>query len=125
MKYALLAYDLDRSLDELPTPDKRALHAGHAAMHTAQSTNRDTTLNSHYRFRSPEQAITVRFDGGDAVRRNGPASSTSAALRALYIVESEDLDAVVAAAAELPAVSAGATVEIWPLTEPSAHRTSR
>jgi hypothetical protein len=52
------------------------------------------------------------------ISREGPASAASGKLRALYLVESDDLDAVVALARRLPAVDAGATVEIWPLTEP-------
>lgn len=119
MKYALLAYDHERSLDELAAADKRALHLGYAALHDATSANSNATLISHYRFRSADQAITVRREAGDLISDAGPASSASATLRALYLVESDDRDTVVALAAELPAVRAGATIEIWPLSEPT------
>ena len=52
------------------------------------------------------------------IRVDGPAGVASGGLRALYLVESDDLDAVVALAGRLPAVAAGATVQIWPLTQP-------
>jgi hypothetical protein len=118
MKYALLGYDLDRSLEVLAGPEKRALHGGHAALHEAQNTEGAVTVVAHYRFRPPQQATTVRLEDGELVRGDGPASETSGGLRALYLVESDDLDAVVELAGRLPAVGAGATVEIWPLTEP-------
>jgi hypothetical protein len=118
MKYALLAYD-DGSLDELPTAKKRALHLGHARRHNMKS---EVTVVSHYRFRPAQHATTVRFEAGSPVRASGPASGFNGTLRALYITEDDDLDAVVQFAADLPAVKAGATVEIWPFTEPrGAH----
>ena len=121
MKYALLGYDLDRSLDELAVEEKRAVHRDHAALHRTANAGSGVTVIGHYRFRPAQQAITVQFAAGDPIRREGPASSASGTLRALYLVESDDLDAVVALASRLPAVGAGATVEIWPLSEPRAH----
>jgi hypothetical protein len=53
------------------------------------------------------------------IRNQAPASPASSTLRALYIVESDTAEAVVELAARLPATQRGATVEIWPLTEPS------
>ena len=58
---------------------------------------------------------------GTAIQADG-ASETSATLRALYILDSDDPDAVVQLAEQLPATLQGATVEIWPLTEPSTPR---
>lgn len=112
------------SLDELDAADKRALHVSHAALHDATSANSNATLISHYRFRPAEQAITIRLEAGDLNSDDGPASSASSSLRALYLVEGDDRDDVVALAAELPAVRAGATIEIWPLSEPTTHRAS-
>lgn len=120
MKYAFLAYD-DGSLDELPAAKKRALHIGHAGRHRTKS---KVTVLSHYRFRPARHATTVRFEGGSLVRDAGSAGSSNGTLRALYIVENDDPEAVVQLAAELPAVRAGATIEIWPLNEPGEHSTS-
>jgi hypothetical protein len=118
MKYVLLGYDLDRSLDDLAGPEKRSLHGRHAGLHKSQNTDSAVTVVAHYRFRPTQQATTVRLEEGELISREGPASAASGKLRALYLVESDDLDAVVALARRLPAVGAGATVEIWPLTEP-------
>ena len=51
MKYALLGYDLDRSLDDLAAPEKRALHGGHGGLNKAQNTSSGVTVVAHYRFR--------------------------------------------------------------------------
>lgn len=114
MKYALLAYG-DSSLDELPAAKKRALHIGHARRHRAKS---QVTILSHYRCRPAQHATTVRLEEGSLVRDSGSASGSKGTLHALYIVEYDDPEAVVQLAAELPAVGAGATIEIWPLSEP-------
>lgn len=115
MKYALLAYDTDRALDELPAAEKRELHAGHAKLHRKKS---DVTVISHYRFRPEQHATTIRLEAGSLIRDTGASSRQQRIPRALYIVESDDPEAVVQVAAELPAAGAGATIEIWPLTEP-------
>lgn len=115
MKYALLAYDTNRTLDQLPAAEKRALHTGHARLHRKK---RNVTVISHYRFRPARHATTVRLEAGSLIRETGPASHSNRAPRALYLVESDDPEAVVRLAAELPAASAGATIEVWPLSEP-------
>ena len=121
MKYVLLGYDLDRSLEHLAAKDKGALHREHAALHLTARASSGVRLISHYRFRSPPEATTVHLAGTDLTRRDGPATRASGALRALYLVESDDLDALVVLAGRLPAVGAGATIEIWPLVEPRIH----
>ena len=120
MKYALLAYDTDHALDELPAAEKRALHTGHARLHGKKS---NVTVISHYRFRPEQHATTIRLEAGSLIRDTGTADHNNRTPRALYVVESDDPEAVVRLAAELPATSAGATIEIWPLSEPAQHRT--
>jgi hypothetical protein len=119
MKYALLGYDLDHTLEHLTADRARALHRGHAQLreHELPTANR-VKLIAHYRFRPASLATTLRIDGEGTVRREGPASDASATLRALYILESDDPDAVTHLAEHLPATTQGATIEIWPLTEP-------
>jgi hypothetical protein len=100
VKYALLGYDLDGSLDRLPAEASRAFHRRQRAHALFGSS---VKLLAHYRVRSEPIA--------------GAASEASAKVRALYILESDDPDAVVRFAEQLPAAEHGATAEIWPLTE--------
>ena len=123
MKYALLGYDLDGTLDQLPGDSKRTLHRRHAGLGEHAPINPGVTILAHYRFR-PSPLATIRHDAntGTAIQVDGAASETSATLRALYILDSDDPDAVIQLAEQLPATLQGATVEIWPLTEPRTPR---
>ena len=97
MKYALLGYDRDGTLDQLVGDDKRALHARHAELRERAPISASVNVLAHYRFR-PSPLATIR-PGGEpgaraVTRSEGAASETSATLRALYILDSDDPDAV-------------------------------
>jgi hypothetical protein len=115
MKYALLGYDTEGLLDGLAADEKRALHRAHRAPHddAQAAANSSVTVIAHYRVRAARQTTTVRLAGDEVVRSEGPSAEASEALRALYLLESED------PAARLPAVRMGGTVEVWPLIEPA------
>ena len=117
MRYALLAYDPGGSLQALSAEDKRGLHRGHAALESDESR---ATVVAHYRFRPARLATTIRLAEDELVERDGAATEASAGLRALYLLESSDPDAVRDLARQLPAVQLGGIVEIWPLAEPNA-----
>jgi hypothetical protein len=123
VKYALLGYDSEGALGALAAEKKRSLHAGHRALHddAAAAISTPARVIAHYRFRPPRHATTVRLAADKLVKTDGPATETSHALRALYLLESEDHDAVIDLAARLPAIQMGGTVEVWPLTEPTDH----
>jgi hypothetical protein len=120
MKYALLGYDTEGSLDSIPPEDKRALHRAHRTLHDDFQSEGTAAVNviAHYRFRPSRLTTTLRRAGDEVARTEGSSSEATEALRALYLVESDDRDAVLDLAARLPAVRMGGTVEVWPLTEP-------
>jgi hypothetical protein len=121
MKYALLGYDSEGSLDGLTAEEKRALHRAHRTLHddVRAAASSSVRVIAHYRVRAARETTTVRLAGDEVVRSEGPSAEASDALRALYLLESEDPDAVIDLAARLPAVRMGGTVEVWPLTEPA------
>ena len=122
MKYALLAYDLEGSLDELAAADKAALHAAHASLSENETPARNrVTVIAHYRFRPARLMTIVRLTADGPIRSEGPASIQSESLRALYVLEADDIDAAAELATRLPALQQGASVEIWPLAEPLSH----
>jgi hypothetical protein len=123
VKYALLGYDTEGSLDSLDAEDKRALHRAHRALHDdfQAAASASVSVIAHYRFRPARGATTVRRSDGEVVRTKGSSSETNEALRALYLVESDDPDAVLDLATSLPAVRMGGTIEVWPLIEPDPH----
>ena len=118
MTYALLVYAIPESLRSLSSEDKRSLHGEHQA--TAS-----TSVIAHYTFRPPRLATTVRIDGDQIVKTEGPSAETSERLRAFYVLESDEPDAVLAFASQIPAVRLGGTVEVWPLIEPGQHARER
>lgn len=120
MKYALLAYDTEGSLDSLPSEDKRALHKAHRALHDEHQAAASSTASviAHYRLRSSRLTTTVQLANDEIVKTEGPSAEANEALRALYLIESDEPDAVLDLATQLPAVRMGATVEVWPLIEP-------
>ena len=120
MIYALLGYDDQGAIDELAVDDQRAFHAAHRLLHGHLRTERPSAAHvlSHYRFRPPRLVTTIRKAGDTVARNEGPATVTSGALRALYLVEAADPGAVLDLAGQLPAINAGGTIEVWPLTEP-------
>jgi hypothetical protein len=120
VKYALLGYDAKGSLDSLDAQDKRALHREHRTLHDDSQAPASASVSviAHYRFRPARGATTVRRSHGEVVRTTGSYSETNEALRALYLVESDDPDAVLDLATSLPAVHMGGTVEVRPLIEP-------
>jgi len=123
MKYALLGYDTGGSLDGLPPEEKRILHGAHRSLHDDVQTAASPAVAviAHYRLRPPRHTTTVRLTGDDIVTSEGPSAAASEALRAIYLLESDDPDAVLDLAARLPAVRMGGTVEVWPLIESNRH----
>jgi hypothetical protein len=123
MKYALFGYDTDGSLERLAAEDKRALHGEHRTLYekTEAASTASVSVIAHYRFRPARLTTTVRLAGEDIVKLEGPAAEASNGLRALYLLESDDPDAVLDLATRLPAVGMGGSVEVWQLTEPDQH----
>lgn len=119
MKYALLVYDSGGSCDELSVEDKRALHDADA--YQAIGTGSENLL-AHYRLRSPQLTTTIHSTGDGAIRTVGPAAEANNALRALFLLESDDPETVLDLAERLPAIRMGGSVEVWPLIEPRPHR---
>jgi hypothetical protein len=122
MKYALLGYDSDGSLDALAPEEKRSLHRDHRATHNEAAATSNPSVNeiAHYRLR-PHLATTIRVAGRELVRSEGPETNAGGVLRALYLLEADSPDAALDFASRLPALRLGGHVEIWPLTEPNPH----
>lgn len=120
MNYALLVYISAESWEGLSPEDRRSLHVDHqAAASTAAN------VIAHYRFRPPQLTTTVRLDGDQIARTEGPSSESGEGLRALYMLESDEPDAVLDFASQHPAVRVGGTAELWPLVAAGGHERAR
>ncbi len=119
MNYAVLVFVAPESLRGLASEDKRSLHGEHQAPPASVS------LIAHYRFRPARTATTIRLNEEQIVKTEGPSADTSERLRALYVLESDQQDAVLEFATQHPAVRLGGTAEIWPLIEAGKHDRER
>jgi hypothetical protein len=79
MKYALLGYDLDGSLEHVAADAKRTLHGRHGELHEHASIGDSIKLIAHYRFR-PSPLATIR--PGSESGTGTPALSEGAASEA-------------------------------------------
>jgi hypothetical protein len=62
----------------------------------------------------PENATTVRVEGGKTLTTNGPFVGMKEAVGGVFILEADDLDAAIEVAARVPAARYGGAVEIRP-----------
>lgn len=62
----------------------------------------------------PENATTVRVEGGKTLTTDGPFVGMKEAIGSLFILEADDLDAAIELAARVPAARHGGAVEIRP-----------
>jgi hypothetical protein len=112
MKYALFVYDAPSSWHAMPVEKRHGAHGEYHAL--AESPG----VIGHYRFRPPEASTTVRVEDDQVVRSPGPLHDTAErALRALFLLESDDREAMLALAASTPAARMGGAVEVRPLAE--------
>jgi len=116
MNYALLIYITPEQMKGLSSEETRSLHGDYEA--AAPTSAR---VIAHYRLRPPQLTTTVRKDGDTIERVEGASSETSEGLRALYLLESDEPDAVLDFASQHPAVGIGGTAEVWPLIAPGRH----
>ena len=63
----------------------------------------------------PEQATTVRVDGGEPSVAGGPYVDVKGAVGGYFVLGAEDHDAAVAVAAKVPAARLGGAIEVRPV----------
>lgn len=120
MKYAVLAYT-DADWDDRPQAEKRRVH-GRGVYGTLHSDS--AQVLAHYRVAPSRPVVALELAGEDLVRSAPLRSDDRPHLRALFLVESDDADAVVELARRLPVLGLGGTVEIWPVAQPSLSRSA-
>jgi hypothetical protein len=62
----------------------------------------------------PENATTVRVEGGRALTTDGPFAGMKEAVGGFFILEADNLDAAIEVASRVPAARYGGAVEIRP-----------
>jgi hypothetical protein len=108
MTYALLVYDRDDALANLPEDERAAIHAEYANFARTPGIR-------GYRLQPAERATTLRIhDGGDELSP-GPVVNDLQQLVGFYLVDSGDPEHAVGLARRIPAARLGGVIQVHPL----------
>jgi hypothetical protein len=110
MKYAMLIYQgpaLERQA-ELTEEEQKQVYADYEQINQTQGVTPGVPMGL------PENATTVRVEGGKTLTTDGPFIGMKEAVGGWFILEADDLDAAIEVAARVPAARYGGAVEIRP-----------
>ncbi len=110
MKYVMLIYQGDALERQaaLPEEERKQVYADY------QGINELPGVATVPPMGLPENATTVRVEGGRTLTTDGPFVGMKEALGSLFILDVDDLDAAIEVAARVPAARYGGAVEIRP-----------
>ncbi len=110
MKYVMLVYQgpaLERQA-ELSEDEQKQVRADY------QGINETPGVTGGLPMGLPENATTVRVEGGRTLTTDGPFVGMKEAVGSWFILEADNLDAAIELAAKVPAARYGGAVEIRP-----------
>ncbi|MEU8233356.1 YciI family protein [Actinoplanes sp. NPDC004185] len=110
MKYIMLIYQgpaIERQ-NALPEEDRKQVYADY------QGINETPGVTPMPPMGLPENATTVRVEGGRTLTTDGPFAGMKESVGGLFILEADNLDAAIEVAARVPAARYGGAVEIRP-----------
>lgn len=110
MQYVMLIYQgtaLERQA-ALPEEEQKQVYADYGAI------NETPGVTSGPPMGLPQNATTVRVDGGKTLTTDGPFVGMKEAVGGYFVLEADDLDAAIEVAARVPAARYGGAVEIRP-----------
>jgi hypothetical protein len=79
-----------------------------------QGINETTGVTPGLPMEVPENATTVRMEGGKTLTTDGPYVGMKEAVGGVFVLEADDLNAAIEVAARVPAARYGGAVEIRP-----------
>jgi len=110
MKYIMLIYQgpaIERQ-NALPEEDRKQVYADYQAINETPGVTPMPPMGL------PENATTVRVEGGRTLTTDGPFVGMKESVGGLFILEADNLDAAIEVAARVPAARYGGAVEIRP-----------
>lgn len=115
MRYMLLIYSNERSMQAASPEDRETIIAGHRAV--MEETGQRGILRGAEPLEPTATATTVRVESGKPLITDGPFAETKEQLAGYYILDCQDLDEALEWAAKIPSACAGGTgcVEVRPI----------
>jgi hypothetical protein len=117
MKYMLLIHQGTTPVPGGPDWDALSEDEQRAVYTDYQSINETPGVTAGVWLESPENATTVRVEGGKTLTTDGPFVAVKEALGGYLFYEAEDLDAAIELASRIPAARMGGAIEVRPLKE--------
>jgi hypothetical protein len=110
MKYVMLIYQgtaLERQA-ALSEEEQKQVYADYGAINETPGVTPGPPMGL------PENATTVRVEGGKTLTTDGPFVGMKEAVGGFFVLEADDLDAAIEVAARVPGARYGGAVEIRP-----------
>jgi hypothetical protein len=114
MQYVMLIYQGTTPLPgseeaaALSEEELKQIYADYGAINTTPGVTPGLPLGL------PENATTVRVEGGKTLATDGPFVGMKEAVGGFFVLEADDLDAAIEVAARVPAARLGGAIEIRP-----------
>jgi hypothetical protein len=110
MKYVVLVYQGDARERQaaLPAAEQKQVYADYQGVAETPGFSPVPPLGS------PENATTVRVEGGRTLTTDGPFVGMKESVGSVFVLDVADLDAAIEVAARIPAARYGGAVEIRP-----------
>lgn len=115
MDYVLLIYQGTTPLpgtqawEALADEEQRNIYADYGALNQAPGVTPGLPLGL------PENATTVRVEGGRTLAAHGPYAGANEAVGGYVVLEAEDLDDAIELASRIPAARLGGAIEVRPV----------
>jgi hypothetical protein len=111
MQYALLVYQAPAEYEGLSQEEQPAVSAEYYALRD------DPQVFGGAPLQPVQSATTLRGREGQTLITDGPFADTKEVFGGWFLVEADDLDAVLEIAGRIPALRFGGAVEVRPLVE--------
>jgi hypothetical protein len=114
MQYVILIYQGTTPLpgspewESVPEEEQKQVFADYGALNQTPGVTPGPPLGL------PENATTVRVEGGKTLTTDGPFVGMKEAVGGFFVLEADDLDAAIELAARIPAARLGGAIEIRP-----------
>ena len=118
MKYALLIYGDEKAREAAGTEQREAMYQEYDKY--AAWLAEKGWMRGGDELESTRTATTVRVRGDETLSTDGPFAETKEQLGGYFLIECENLDQAIEAAARIPGASFG-SIEIRPIVEQPEH----